>query len=206
MCLARARCCMIKYACKEWNAISTFNFMSLLTSCRHKPSSHKHTTHWQDNHKMTTITTMPHARELQLRTTTRPTNIATKLRAVSLSHGQISTDSPATFTAEVGKRSAQARAHVREGTETKWKRIAHSNRWDPDIRWMQNPAVTPSLFLTEARRLHSRFALCWPPTVLGSILCQLLRNYKHIFALLRHIADNCKSTTPIPHHFIFPSS
>ena len=99
--------------------ISTVNIMSLLTSCRHKPSSHKHTTHRQDNHKMTTITTMPHARELQLRTTTQAMNITTKLRAVSVSHGQISTDSPATFTAEVGKRSAQARAHVREDKETK---------------------------------------------------------------------------------------
>jgi len=62
---------------------------------------------------------MPHARELQLRTGTQAMNIATKLRAVSLFHGQISTDSPATFTAEVGKRSAQARAHVREDKETK---------------------------------------------------------------------------------------
>lgn len=118
MCLATACCCMSKYACKERNTISTFNFMSLLTSCRHKPWSHRHTTHRQDNHNMT-ITTMPHARELQLRTTTQAMNIATKLRAVSLSHGQISTDSPATFTAEVGKRSAQARAHVREDKETK---------------------------------------------------------------------------------------
>lgn len=144
--------------------------MSLLTSCRHKPSSHKHTTHRQDNHKTTTITTMPHARELQLPTTTHAMNIATKLRAVSLSHGQISTDSPATFTAEVGKRSAQARAHVREDKETKWKRIAHSNSWDPDTRRMQSPAVTPSLFLTVARRLHSRFPRCWPPTILDSTL------------------------------------
>jgi hypothetical protein len=160
---------MSMYACKERNTISTSISRHYLhhvnINLRHTNTLHtdKITTRWQQAQQCRTRPKCSY--EQQHKQWISPLNCA-----LPLFHGQISTDSPATFTAEVGKRSAQARAHVREDKETKWKRIAHSNRWDPDTKWMQNLAVTPSLSLTGARRLHSPIPLCWPPTVVDSTL------------------------------------